>query len=75
MVNITEIDGIFTLNGERFDLKIDNNRKIYIKNKSEKSFNSVGSEIPLGYSSEEKKKYLYNLYLKLNERFSEVNGQ
>lgn len=73
MVNIFEKDGIFTLIGEDFDIKIDNNRKIYVKKKNVKNYENIGSEIPLGYTSEEKKKFIYNLYNMMRERKNEIN--
>lgn len=68
MVNITEEDGIFILEGNDFNLKIDNNRKIYVKKKLEKKYESIGIELDVGYNSQEKKKYLYNLYVILIEQ-------
>jgi len=73
MVVINERDGIFTLEGEEFSIKIDNNRKIYVKKKNENKFNSIGSELDIGYTAEEKKKYIYNLYLSLKDRAQEMN--
>lgn len=73
MVNISERDGIFLLDGEFFDVKIDNNRKIYVK-KKDGSFTNVGL-LDLGYNSEEKKKYMYNLYNQLMERRTEINDK
>jgi hypothetical protein len=67
------MDGIFTLDGEVFDIKIDNNRKIYVRKKNG-TFANIGT-LDLGYSSEEKKKYIYNLYKQLMERRSEMNNK
>lgn len=67
MVNITEKDGIVTLHGEDFELKIDNNRQVYVKKNDEKNFSSVG-EIEKGYNLDMKKKYLYNLYQRIMEK-------
>ncbi len=68
MVNIHEKDGVFTLEGTSFDLKIDNNREIYIKKKSDSKFIGINSQIEKGYTSDEKKKYLYNLYVEINNK-------
>jgi hypothetical protein len=75
MVNITERDGIVILEGEEFDLKVDNNRKIYIKKKEDRVYQGIGSELQVGYTSEEKKKYLYNLYLMLKEKKKEMDDE
>ncbi len=72
MVNINESDGVFVLEGDMFNLKIDNNRKIYVKKKNSSHYESIGIELDIGYSSEEKKKYLYNLYMILIERKKEL---
>lgn len=75
MVNITEKDGIYTLESPDFSLKIDNNRRVYTKKKTESSYSGTGTELEAGkYGPEEKKKYLYNLYLALMERKSEIDG-
>lgn len=70
MVNIIERDGVITLDGQDIDIKIDNNRKIYVRKKSG-SFTNIGT-LEVGYTSEEKKKYIYNLYNQLIERKSEI---
>ena len=72
MVNIQEKDGIFILDGENFDLKIDNNRIVYVKKKGDKHFNSIDVKLDVGYTSEEKKRYLYNFYIALKERNQET---
>lgn len=71
MVEIREKDGVFSLDGQEFDVKIDNNRRIYVRKKGKKSFEGVG-EITIGYTYEEKKKFLYNFYNALMERKSEI---
>lgn len=62
MVNIIEKDGIILLDSEEFDMKIDNNRIIYVKNKKEKFYRSIDDELEIGMTSHEKKKYLHELY-------------
>ena len=55
-------------------LKIDINLGVYIKSKSSSSFKKVG-EIQKGYSSEEKKKYLYNFYKMLSDRLNNSTNE
>lgn len=74
MVNITEREGIFYLEGQDIDIKIDNNRKIYVKKNKDNSYTHIGT-LEVGYTGEEKKKYMYNLYNQLVERKSEIFNQ
>jgi len=74
MVNIIERDGIITLDGQFFDLKIDNNRLIYIKNKKDTQFKSIGEEVEQGLSSVEKKQFLYELYTKILQKLQDRQG-
>lgn len=75
MVNIVENDGVFVLNGNTFDLKIDNNRRVYIRKKNDSIFRSLDDEIPVGLSSDVKKKYLYDLYLSIINRLKSSNSK
>lgn len=61
------------LESDDFDLKVDNNRIIYVKKKTDSSFKSIGSEIPRGYTTEEKKKFIYSLYQMVLARKSELH--
>lgn len=62
MVKITEKDGVITLDGEEFSLKIDKSRKIYIKKINENNFSYIDHDTEIGMSSDDKKRYLYGLY-------------
>lgn len=75
MVDIQDKDGIIILYGDDFNLKIDNNRKIYYKKKDSISYKSCNVDIDTGYSLEEKKIYLKKLYEALNQRFKEEIAQ
>ena len=72
MVNINERNGVITLIAKDYDLKIDNNRVIYIKKKAELSFRSVNSEVQHGLSIDEKKKYIYDFYEAIEKRRREI---
>jgi len=74
MVNIVERDGIITLDGQYFDLKIDNNRLIYIKKKGMNQFKSIGEEVEQGLSSQEKQQFLYELYTKILQKLQDRQG-
>ena len=68
MVKIYERNNVVTLESLDYDLKIDNNRIIYIKRKNEMSFHSTGHTVEIGLSIDEKKKYLYNLYVAIEKK-------
>jgi hypothetical protein len=74
MVNIVERNGIFVLEGDYFDLKIDNNRRVYIRKKGEKIYTGL-EEVEQGLNAHEKKKYLFELHnmilMKLRQRKEE----
>jgi len=72
MTSIIEKDNSIILTGDKFDLKIDNNRKLYIKKKDEKKFSFVDYEVPIGLTSVEKKQLLYKLYFVIESR---INGE
>jgi len=72
MVSIHEKEGSIILESDDFDLKIDNNRKIYVKDKGSNIFNYINQDLPRGYISQEKKKYIYNLYLLILKRREEM---
>ena len=73
MVNIkNDGNGNIILEGEQFDLKIDANRIIYVKNKGDFTFKNTDSVVEIGYSSKEKEKFLYNLYQMINQRKDEL---
>ena len=73
MVNITEKDGVILLSGE-FDMKIDNNRVVYVKKSQDNIYKRI-EEIPQGYTSEQKKKYLYGLYVAILRKLNEAQEQ
>lgn len=73
MVNITEKDGVIILDGY-FDMKIDNNRIVYIKKKKDNIYKKI-EEIPQGFTSEQKKKYLYQLYSAILKKLNEEKEQ
>ena len=73
MVNITEKDGVIVLDGY-FDMKIDNNRIVYIKKKKDNIYKKI-EEIPQGFTSEQKKKYLYQLYSAILKKLNEEKEQ
>ena len=73
MVNITEKDGVILLSGE-FDMKIDNNRVVYVKKRQDNIYKRI-EEIPQGYTSEQKKKYLYGLYVAILRKLNEAQEQ
>jgi len=75
MVNIFEKNGTIFLEGDYFDLKIDNNRKVYIKKKTEKAFSGLDEELDVGLSMDEKKKYLYELYRLTYQKLKERQEQ
>ena len=75
MVNIIEKDGIITLDGDTFDLKIDNNRRVYVKHKNEKIYRGIDEEVEIGMSAYEKKKYLYELYQMMQKKLLERSQQ
>jgi len=75
LVNIIEKDGIITLDGQHFDLKIDNNRKIYIKRKSERQFRGLDEEVEVGMTSQQKQQYLYELYSLILKKLQDRQGQ
>lgn len=70
MVNIFERNGVVILESTDYDLKIDNNRIIYYKTKSDSSssFRSTGHTVEVGLSTDEKKKYLYNLFVGIEKK-------
>jgi hypothetical protein len=78
----TEIDGEIILDGQNFSLKVDKNRKIYVKNNLSQNpvFNYINVDIPLNMNSEMKKAYLAAHYKKIesdwqakqNEKISEA---
>lgn len=74
MVNIIERDGIITLDGQFFDLKVDNNRKIYIRKKGLNQFKSIDEELEPGLSSQEKQQYLYELYSLILKKLQDRQG-
>jgi hypothetical protein len=63
-----EDNGNIYLDGDDFDLKIDVNRMVYIKNKDETYFSSIEVEIPTGYKRPEKERYLAILYEKIRDK-------
>ena len=69
MVDIVEREGVILLSGV-FDMKIDNNRVVYVKKKKDNVYKQIES-MPQGYTSIEKKKYLYNLYNNILKKLSE----
>ena len=75
MVNINERNGVITLLAKDYDLKIDNNRIIYIKKKDELSYKSVNSEIQHGLSIDDKKKYLHDFYEAVEKRRREISEE
>lgn len=72
MVNIQERNNVITLTAIDYDLKIDNNRTIYIKKKGSPTFKSIGSEIPTGLDVEQKKKYIHNLYTAIEKKRRDI---
>ena len=68
MVQITDKDGVVSLQATDYELKIDKARQIYVKKINESKFKSIGSEVPLGLTLDEKKKYLYNLHQMIEKK-------
>jgi len=68
MVRLYERNNIVFLEAVDYFLKIDNNRIIYVKPSSSSVFKSLGSEVPKGLSVDDKKKFLYNLFLGIEKR-------
>ena len=54
-------------------LFIDKNRVIYVRKSGESKFKNSGASVEVGYSTEEKKKFLYNLYEMMMKRREELN--
>lgn len=75
MVTIYDKNGIVVLDSEFYQLKIDNNRKVYVKKPSQKEFTSIGEEVPLGLSIEDKKRYLHTLYQKIEAKRMETQSE
>lgn len=71
MVTIYDKNGIVVLDSEFYQLKIDNNRKVYVKKPSQKEFTSIGEEVPVGLSIEDKKRYLHLLFQKIEAKRNE----
>lgn len=74
MTSIVEKDGNIILLGDKFDLKIDVNRKIYVKPKKEKIFRGIDREVPVGLTSVEKKQLLYKLYFHIESKLNNEGG-
>jgi len=68
VVQITDKDGVVALQAPDYELKIDKARQIYVKKKGDMKFKSVGDEVPIGLSLDEKKKYLYALHQMIESR-------
>ena len=63
MVKIYERNYVVILESDEFDLKVDNNRIVYYRKKGDSSFKSSGHELSSELNIEDRKKYLYELYL------------
>jgi len=68
MPEIKERDGVIILESDRFDLKIDKARKIYVKRKEENSFSYINHDTPPGMTAVEKKKVIYELYRHIDSK-------
>lgn len=76
MVNISERNGVITLLSRDFDLKIDNNRKLYFKKKEDTTFKSVKYEIPPGeLNIDEKKNLIHDFYIAIEKRRREMREE
>lgn len=73
MANITEKEGVILLSG-MFDMKIDNNRIVYVKKKNDTIYKKV-EQLPQGLTSDDKKRYLYNFYNGVVKKLNESGEQ
>jgi hypothetical protein len=71
MPDIREKNGAIILESDEFDLKVDKSRKIYIKRRDVLNFTYIGHDIPIGYTSDEKKKMLYEIYRRVDSKLKE----
>jgi len=70
MAEINEVDGVITMEGNRFSMKVDKSRKIYVKDKDKDSYSYIDFKTPEGMTSGEKKKFLYEIYRRIEAKLS-----
>lgn len=68
MVDIIEDGSNIILRGDNYNLKIDTNRIIYVKPKKSSIYKSINNEVPYGLDRDAKKRFLVELYQKLEYR-------
>lgn len=73
MVAIYDKDGIVILDAPEYQLKIDNNKRIYVKKPSRKEFTYIGCDLPelpndRRWEIDDKKRFLHSLYQKIEAK-------
>ena len=68
-MGFTESDGDIILDGENFSLKVDKNRKIYLKNNmiQNPSYTYLNFDMPINMSADMKKQYLMTHYKEIEK--------
>ena len=72
MTNIRTNNGNIEIIGEKFDMKMDVNRKIYVRNKKfNDNYQFINSRIVPGLSRREKEQYMYILYNQVAQKYED----
>lgn len=67
-MNFQNKNGEAILLGDVADFKVDTNRRVYVKAKESTRFQYIDYQIPVGYSTLQKKQHLEMLHNKVAER-------
>lgn len=72
MTQVIEKNNAIEVRGQDFNMKLDPNRKIYIKsNLINDQYHFIDARLPSGMTRPEKKNYMYNLYIKVEEAYND----
>jgi len=72
MTQVTEKNGAIEVRGQEFDMKLDQNRKIYVKsNLFKDQYHFIGERLPPGLTKSEKKHYMYVLHTKVEQSYQD----
>lgn len=64
-VNLSFDNGVYILESDTIDIKIDTNRKIYVKRHDENVYNYIDEDIQQGLTKNEKIQFMFQLYKEL----------